>query len=41
MRMALLVVGLLVDELAIAVMLIAVLASFTAVQRLVRISRQL
>jgi len=40
-RMALLVVGLLLNQLAIAVIIIAVLAGFTALQRLARISRQL
>jgi archaetidylinositol phosphate synthase len=41
MRMAVLVAGLLFDRLAWAVLVVAVLAGFTAVQRLVRISRQL
>jgi phosphatidylglycerophosphate synthase len=40
-RMAVLVVGLLFNQLVIAVAVIAVLASLTVVQRLVRISRQL
>lgn len=40
-RMALLVAGLLVGQLLAVVMVIAVLASFTAFQRLLRISRQL
>jgi phosphatidylglycerophosphate synthase len=41
LRMALIVAGLLVDQLAGAVVAIAILASFTAVQRLVKISKQL
>jgi CDP-diacylglycerol--glycerol-3-phosphate 3-phosphatidyltransferase len=40
-RMALLVLGLLINELAVVVAIIAVLAGFTAVQRLVRISKAL
>ncbi len=40
-RMALLVVGLLVNQLTIVLVVIALLASFTAVQRLVLISKQL
>jgi phosphatidylglycerophosphate synthase len=40
-RMAILVLGLLVNELTIAVIAIAILAGFTALQRLARISRQL
>ncbi len=41
MRMAVLLIGLLVNELAVAVIVIAVLAGFTALQRLVQISKQL
>jgi phosphatidylglycerophosphate synthase len=41
LRMAVLVVGLLFDQLAPAVLVVAVLAAVTAVQRLIRISRQL
>jgi phosphatidylglycerophosphate synthase len=41
LRMALLVGGLIFDQLALAVIIIALLASFTAVQRLVKISSQL
>jgi len=40
-RMALLVIGLVVGQLLAVTVIIAVLASFTAVQRLVRISRRL
>jgi CDP-diacylglycerol--glycerol-3-phosphate 3-phosphatidyltransferase len=40
-RMAVLVVGLLANRLVIAVAVVAVLAGFTALQRLVQISRQL
>ncbi|HVU59553.1 MAG TPA: CDP-alcohol phosphatidyltransferase family protein [Candidatus Saccharimonadales bacterium] len=41
LRMAVLVAGLILNQLPVAVALIAVLAGFTAVQRLVRISQQL
>lgn len=41
LRMVLLIAGLLVDQLLAAVVIIAVLSSFTALQRLMRISRQL
>lgn len=40
-RMAVLILGLLADQLALAVAAIAVLASYTAVQRLIRIRKQL
>jgi phosphatidylglycerophosphate synthase len=40
-RMALLVVGLLADRLVLVVASIAVLASFTAIERLIRVQRQL
>lgn len=40
-RMAVLILGLLADQLALAVAAIAVLASYTAVQRLIRICKQL
>jgi len=41
LRMAILVIGLLVNRLAVVVIIIAVLASYTALQRLVRISNAL
>ncbi|HSX07146.1 MAG TPA: CDP-alcohol phosphatidyltransferase family protein [Candidatus Saccharimonadia bacterium] len=41
LRMLVLIVGLVLDQLIIAVVVIAILAGFTALQRLVQISRQL